>query len=112
MLSPVDGVVTDVNDRVRQSPILAHDHPYDEGWLIKVRNAALAANLKQLLTGRLARRWIEDATDSLRGGLTPALGHVYEDGGVVIDGLARSLEPARWDDVARRFFLTDGGDHA
>jgi glycine cleavage system H lipoate-binding protein len=125
MLSPVDGTVVAVNDAARRSPALAHDRPYADGWLLKVRNANLASNLKQLLTGRLARRWIEDLADGLRGDLTPALGQVYEDGGVVVDGLARALNPNGWDDVARRFFLTDrtagsihdttgseGGNHA
>lgn len=112
MLSPADGVVIAVNDRAHQSPALAHEQPYGDGWLLKVRNSNLAANLKQLLHGRLAQRWLEDVTDSLRGDLAPALGKVYADGGVLIDGLARSIEPDAWDDVARRFFMTDGGHHA
>jgi glycine cleavage system H protein len=110
MLSPVDGTVVAVNDQARRSPAFAHQRPYDDGWLLKVRSRRLAANLKQLLTAQMARRWIGDLADSLRGDLTPALGHVYEDGGVVIDGLARTLEPDGWDQVARRFFLTDGDE--
>ena len=110
MLSPVDGTVMAVNERARRSPALAHEQPYADGWLLKVRSARLATNLKQLLTGQMARRWMGDLADSLRGDLTPALGDVYEDGGVVSDGLARALEPDSWDQVARRFFLTDGGE--
>ncbi len=125
MLSPVDGTVIAVNEAVAESPALAHQRPYADGWLLKVRSAKLASNLKQLLTGRLARRWMDDLADSLRGDLTPALGQVYEDGGVVVDGLARVLQPDAWDDVARRYFLTErrtgsaagapgseGGNHA
>ena len=108
MLSPVDGTVVAVNEQARRSPALAHERPYEDGWLLKVHNAHLAANLKQLLTGRLARRWMEDLADSLRGDLAPALGRVHEDGGGVLDGLARALEPDAWNQMARRFFLTDG----
>lgn len=111
MLSPVDGTVVAVNERARRSPALAHERPYADGWLLKVQNPRLAANLKQLLTGRLAKRWIEDLSESLGGGLMPALGHVYEDGGVVVDGFARSLEPDNWDGVARRFLLTDQANY-
>jgi glycine cleavage system H lipoate-binding protein len=110
MLSPVDGTVVAVNDQASRRPALAHERPYADGWLLKVQSARLAANLKQLLTGRTARRWMDDLTDGLRGDLTPALGQLAEDGGVVIDGLARALEPDSWDQVARRFFLTDDGD--
>ena len=110
MLSPVDGTVVAVNEQARRSPALAHERPYGDGWLLKVRSGRLAANLKQLLTGQMARRWIGDLADGLRGDLTSALGHLYEDGGVVIDGFAGALEPDGWDQVARRFFLTDGGE--
>ncbi len=107
MLSPVDGVVVAINEQARRSPAAAHAQPYGNGWLLKVRNSNLAANLKQLLSGRLAQRWIEDLTDGLRGDVVPALGQVYEDGGVVVDGLARTMDPDAWDEVARRFFLTE-----
>ncbi len=108
MLSPLDGTVVAVNERARRSPAIAHERPYDEGWLLKVRSTRLAVNAKQLLTGRFAKRWIDDLTDALRGDFTPALGQLSADGGVVVDGLARVLEPDAWDEVARRFFLTDG----
>jgi len=106
MLSPADGTVLAVNERARHSPALPHEQPYADGWLLKIRAPRLTANLKQLIGGRLAKRWIDDLADSLRGGLTPALAQVYEDGGVVVDGFARSLDPGAWDEVARRFLLT------
>ncbi len=123
MLSPVDGTVVALNSAAAASPAVPQQHPYTDGWLLKVRSAKLAANLKQLLTGRLARRWIDDLADSLRVDLAPALGQVYQDGGVVVDGLARVLDPKAWDDVARRYLLTEpsaaapapgaqGGHHA
>lgn len=108
MLSPVDGTVVEVNEAARRSPLVAHRQPYSEGWLLKVRSATLASNLKQLLTGRLARRWIDDLAGGLQGDLAPALGDMYADGGGIIDGLARALEPDSWDEMVRRFFLTDG----
>jgi glycine cleavage system H lipoate-binding protein len=107
MLSPVEGTVVAVNDAIAESPSLAHQQPYADGWLLKVRSAKVASSLKQLLTGRLARRWIEDVAERLHGDLTPALGRVSEDGGVLVDGLARVLQPDTWDDVARRFLLTE-----
>ncbi len=120
MLSPVDGTVVAVNERARRAPREAHARPYDGGWLLKVRSPRLAANAKQLMPGDFARQWIESLAEGLRGGLSPALGVVYEDGGVVVDGLARALEPDGWEKVARRYLLTEdgaaagtrGGDHA
>ncbi len=108
MLSPVDGTVVAINEAVRHSPALARRLPYSDGWLLKVHSANLSSNLKQLLTGRLVRRWLEDVVDSLDGHLTPALGQLQADGGAPVDGLARGLQPDAWDELARRFFLTDG----
>ncbi len=119
MLSPVDGTVTEINNRVTWAPDTTSASPYGDGWLLKVHNPRLAANLKQLLNGQLARRWMQDLADGLRTDLTPALGLVSEDGGVVVEGLARAIEPENWEAVARRYLLTDtaaevreGGHHA
>jgi glycine cleavage system H lipoate-binding protein len=106
MLSPVDGTVAAVNDEVLASPDRISRDPYGNGWLLKVRAPKIAANVKQLLSGSLARRWMEEVCENLRRMMSPDLGRVYQDGGLPIDGMARSLDPDRWDTVTRAFFLT------
>ncbi len=106
MLSPVDGIVVDVNPeafRPEQPP-----DPYGRDWLIKVRPERLAPNLRTLLANGTARRWIEQAADTLRGRLSTTAGLAYQDGGVPVDGMARALDPEQWPEVAREFFLTRG----
>ncbi len=114
MLSPVDGEVVAVNPAVAAASDVVKESPYADGWLLKVRSAKLAANLKNLLSGSLARRWMDGVCETLGAQMAPAeLGRVYLDGGHLVDGLARSLSHEHWDQVARRFFLTDeGGRHA
>ncbi len=110
MLSPVDGFVVDVNPaafRAGQPP-----DPYGRDWLIKVQPARLTPNLRTLLANGTARRWIEQAADALRARLSPAAGLVYQDGGVPVDGMARAIDPARWPEVAREFFLTSASSDA
>ncbi len=106
MLSPVDGVVVAVNDKVLASPDRINRDPYGDGWLLKVRAPRLTANVRQLLSGSLAKRWMEEVCDNLRGMMEPNLGRVYQDGGLPVDGMARNLNPENWDEVARSFFLT------
>jgi len=106
MLSPVDGTVVAVNDAVSTSPELVNRDPYGEEWLLKVRADRLPANVKHLLSGAPARRWMEGVCEDLRALMSPDLGRVYQDGGLPVDGMARALDPARWDAVARMFFLT------
>ncbi len=106
MLSPVDGTVVAVNDRVAASPETLNLDPYGDGWLLKVRPSRLTANMKQLLSGSLAKRWMEEVCENLQTLISPDLGRVYQDGGLPVDGIARGLDPERWDEVARAFFLT------
>jgi glycine cleavage system H lipoate-binding protein len=106
MLSPVAGVVVEVNgSAVREGRPIAD--PYGAGWLVRVRPTRLGADLKGLLKGEFARRWMATAADAFRRRLSPELGLVYEDGGAPIDGLARSLDPEGWDRLARECFLTE-----
>ena len=113
VLAPVDGTVVAVNDKLATSSDLVKESPYADGWLLKVKSTRLAGNLKGLLSGSLARRWMDTVCESLGAEMAPMeLGKVYLDGGHLVDGLARSLSPDGWDQVARRFFLTaDGGRH-
>ncbi len=104
VLAPVDGTVVAVNEH----GLSGHD-PYGDGWLLKVRPARLSANLRTLLSGTLAERWMEDVCDALCGRLQPELGRVYQDGGLPVDGIARAIDPESWDGTARQFFLTAGG---
>jgi glycine cleavage system H protein len=105
MLSPVDGFVVAVNPeafRRAQPP-----DPYGRDWLIKVKPERLVPNLRTLLANGTARRWIEQAADALRARLPVATGLVYQDGGVPVDGMARAIDPDRWPQVVREFFLTE-----
>lgn len=105
MLSPVDGTVVAVNSRAARGAGALAD-PYGSGWLFRVKPARLASNLKQLLAGAAARRWLEEAGEALVARLEPEMGRVVQDGGVPVHGLARELAGERWDDLARKHFLT------
>lgn len=109
MLSPVDGTVFAVNHAAGASPRIATESPYEDGWLLKIRSRRLAANVTNLLSGSLARRWMEDLTEGLRREAGSGLGLVYEDGGLLVDGFAVVLDPEHPELVARHFLLTDGG---
>jgi hypothetical protein len=49
---------------------------------------------------------MEEVCDGLRAKMSPDLGRVYQDGGLPIEGMARGIDPAHWDRIAREFFLT------
>ena len=105
LLSPVDGTVLSVNRRAEQDPDALAD-PYGDGWLLKVRARSIEKNRKQLLSGNAARRWLEGSAEQLAARLSPALGHVLQDGGTPVHGIGREIDPQGWDELARSFFLS------
>ncbi|MHC4960198.1 MAG: glycine cleavage system protein H [Planctomycetota bacterium] len=99
LVSPVSGEVVDVNDGVDA------DEPYRRGWFCRIRNAALADNLRNLLSGGLAARWMEDARKRLEVQLMALSGTVLQDGGEPAPDFARHLEKTEWRDLAEDFLL-------
>jgi glycine cleavage system H protein len=109
VLAPVGGTVLAVNDEVVKQPTLVNADPYGRGWLLKVRAPRGLAALKELMSPAAARRWTEQVAQRLTATISPELGHVYQDGGTPVHGIARSIDEAHWDEIARRFLLTSGG---
>jgi len=59
-----------------------------------------------LVSGTLARRWMEEVREKLLSKMNYNLGLVYQDGGLLVDGMAKSLDQDKWDEIAKEFFLT------
>ena len=106
MLSPIDGRVEAVNPEVSARPGLVCHAPYDDGWLMKVRVADPGAWPKNLLSGRLARAWMEETNELVRTMSTARLGVLLPDGGVPVQGFARALGAEDWVEVAEEFLLS------
>jgi len=106
LLSPVGGEVLAVNDELLRSPGLVNEDPYGAGWLFKVRVPRLEANLRNLLSGRLARVWMDGTVTSLKRKMEGELGPVLQDGGLPVTGIAKDLSPDQWEDIAAEFLHT------
>jgi glycine cleavage system H lipoate-binding protein len=100
MLSPVSGVVVGVNKAFQNGD------PFGGGWIYKVKPDNIRLDKKNLLSGRLAVKWMEVAAENLRQRMSPDLGAVYQDGGMPIEGMARNIDIANWDKLLAEFFLT------
>jgi glycine cleavage system H protein len=106
LVAPVEGEVTEVNRELLREPSLATDDPYGRGWVLKLRPAHLATSLRNLLSGSLARRWMQDAREGLDLRLMALSGSVLQDGGEPVAGLARHLSAEEWKGLVRDFLLT------
>jgi len=107
MVSPVDGEVVEVNEKLLHAPHILDEDTYDNGWLFKVRPSRLHANLRNLLNADKAGQWTREAMDNLFASQESQLGMVYQDGGQPVDGITRAMDPENWDKIAAKYFLTD-----
>lgn len=106
VVAPIDGEVVEVNDAVVRQPNLATSDPYGRGWLVKVRSSELARNLGNLLSGSLARRFMEDTRDRLQHQLMALQGTVLADGGEPVADFTRHLPEEEWRHLVHEFLLT------
>ncbi len=107
MLSPVEGEVIAVNQKVMDSPAMLNETPYKDGWILKVKTDKMNTNLKNLLSGKLAKAWMEETVEKVGGALTGHGGLVMQDGGQMISGFAKEIDSEHWDRFASSFLLTD-----
>jgi glycine cleavage system H lipoate-binding protein len=105
-LSPVEGEVVDWNPDLAAKPGLVGDDPYGRGWVAKVKAPELASNLRNLLVGRLARKWMEDSREALELRLMALSGSVLQDGGEPASDLSHHLGKADWERLTHEFLLT------
>jgi hypothetical protein len=72
--------------------------------MIKPRN--INADHKNLFTGRLTSAWMEETVDTLCERMGEDLGVLYQDGGVLITGIAKVLSAEKWDEIAKEYLLS------
>ncbi len=108
MLSPVDGKVLAINERIVSSPESINKYPY-VSWLMEVESPRFSVDKKQLLSGNMAKKWIEEVRENLLSRMNYDLGLVYQDGGLLVDGMGKNLDRDRWDEIARDFLLSSEG---
>ena len=106
LVSPVEGEVVAINPALGSKSALVSDDPYGRGWVLQVKSPKLASNLRNLLTGRLARKWMEDSREALELRLMAFSGSVLQDGGEPAADLGNHLPKADWERLVHEFLLT------
>ena len=106
IVSPIEGSIADVNDRVMQEPTLTNRDPYGEGWLVTVQSPDAKTNFRNLLGGALARWWTEESAGRLQKKMPMLCGALAQDGGVAVENLSDQIPDKEWADITREFFLS------
>lgn len=105
MLSPIEGEVVEINPDVLRNPSLAHQDPYGAGWLVAVQAPAVDGNMKNLLHGRLAQRWMEESVGALHTRISPGSEARLQDGGHAIGDMLSLVPESQWDKFVEEMLL-------
>ena len=101
ILSPVTGVVTAVNSRVRRDPSLLHRDPYVRGWLFQVSPSE--PGYLELPREGAARAWFGREVARLERMLEQEVGYAMADGGDLVLPAHKMLPAGQWHRVVHAF---------
>lgn len=105
LLSPVEGVVTAINDDALRDPSLVTRDPYVNGWIAVVKSPDLKINQRNLIQGSMVAPWMQNNLTRLNAMLSPSPA-LAQDGGHPISGLLPQLAPELRQKVVKEFFLS------
>jgi glycine cleavage system H lipoate-binding protein len=103
ILSPISGVVTDVNPDIREKPGAASRSPYSSGWMVRVHAGDLRGDLKRLMIGAETVDFLKNEVDRLYQVIEEEAGPLAADGGYLADDIFGHLPQLDWDRLTRLF---------
>ncbi len=106
VLSPVDGVIMEVNSGVRDDSGLTNREPYGEGWLFVLRNPDLKKTMKNLMDDITGLGWLDGEVSKLEGMIEEVAGPLAADGGHLADDIFGNLPGLGWESLTSTFLKT------
>ncbi len=105
--SPVEGEVVEINEELFTNPSRINQSPYEAGWIMKIKPTSLRQNLKNLLHGENAKRWLENIRARFVMQFASEVGPVCQDGGELIDNAGDLLTDKEWNEVLKDYFMSE-----
>ncbi|MBT7260642.1 MAG: glycine cleavage system protein H [Desulfobacula sp.] len=102
-LSPVNGVVTEVNSKVNKSPGLINNDPYIDGWIFSLYCPNLKQDLKKLMFMDSNKSFMNKEVNRLYAFLEEKTQLAAADGGSLGKDLFGNLPENSWDSLLNLF---------
>ena len=102
VLSPMDGIVSRVNDRIAENPDLVNASPYEEGWLFIIEPTKMKKNLKGLYYGEHAEKFMGDEAERLWAMADDEF-RIAADGGASVDDVFEAVGAESWKEFVKTF---------
>lgn len=105
VLSPIDGIVTHVNNRLLDHPELINESCYENGWLFIIEPTKLRKNLKGLYYGEEAGKHLAEEKEKLFSMANEDL-RIAADGGASVEDIFEELGGESWGKFVKTFLKT------
>ena len=105
LLSPVEGVITAVNQDLTQDASLANRSPYKDGWVAMIKSPDFAINQKNLIQGTMVAPWMQNNVTRLNALVTQLNPAMAQDGGQPVSGILARVAPEIRQKIVAEFFL-------
>jgi len=106
VLSPIDGVIVEVNSDIRSKPDLANREPYAGGWLFMVRTPDVKATMSKLMTDQNSLAWMNTEVGHLENMIEDVAGPLAADGGFLASDVYGNLPDIGWNNLTKTFLKT------
>lgn len=106
VLSPVGGVIVEVNARLRENPEIANQEPYGDGWLFMVQTPDIKKSVKNLMSDTKSIDWTNTEVEQLENMVEEVAGPAAADGGYFTNDIYGALPNLGWDNLTQTFLKT------
>ena len=106
ILSPVNGVITEVNNNIRKSSDIATNDPYGDGWLFTIHNSDIKKTVQDLMTDNNSVKWLGEEVTTLENMIEKVTGPLSADGGLLKADVYGNLPALGWHNLTSTFLRT------
>lgn len=104
LVSPLSGVVTEINPELRHKGATVHSAPYTDGWVLRLHCDSLRDELGSLIIGADTAAFYDQEVKWLYRQIEAGVGPMATDGGFLGEDISGNLPQMDWQRVMRLFF--------
>lgn len=107
--SPVDGIISSINEQVVDNPKILKENPYEKGWLYSIKPTNLANDIRKLSVAGEAMTWLKHEVKRFKMFLDTQfvndkkLGITMADGGIPVEGVMEYMDDFSWMKLQEEF---------
>ncbi|MFC1824716.1 glycine cleavage system protein H [Thermodesulfobacteriota bacterium] len=106
VLSPVSGVVTSINVKLRERGTQANEDPFADGWVMRVHTENLRSDFKNLMINHESMDFMKGQVDQLYRNIEATAGPLAADGGFLGQDIYGNMPQLGWKRLAKEFLHT------